>query len=80
MFWSRGILVLAKGIGGGSRIRTVRAAVVKKDVCVCVGLVPVLRVGFRDCDFVLVALAGAGAVEAVEGRLGGHGLAALEES
>jgi hypothetical protein len=41
--------------------RTVCAAVVEEDVCVCacVRLGLVLRVGFRDCDFVLVALAGA---------------------
>ena len=44
--------------GGGSE-RTVRAAVVEEDVCLRVGLVLVLSVGLRDCDFVLVALAGA---------------------
>ena len=40
-------------------LRTVCAAVVEEDVCVCVRLVLVLRVGLWDCDFVLVALAGA---------------------
>ena len=39
--------------------RTVCAAVVEEDVCMRVRLVLILRVRLRDCDFVLVTLAGA---------------------
>ena len=39
--------------------RTVRAAVVEEDVCVRVRLALVSGVSLRDCDLVLVALAGA---------------------
>ena len=39
--------------------RTVCTAVVEEDVCVRMGSGLILCVGFGDCDFVLVALAGA---------------------
>jgi hypothetical protein len=44
----------------GERVsHTVYAAVVEEDVCVCVCSCLILRVGLWDCDFVLVAFAGA---------------------
>ena len=50
------------------------AAIVEEDLGVCLGLCLV----WRDCDCVLVAFAGAGAVEvALAGGLEGHCLAGL---